>query len=125
MKSHSFFKGPSRINRSELPLSVQAKVEDILLTDGIIVPTMGPASTPSCSRVAHMLEGASDSGTGHYRDVGVGELDRAPRSAGQRGESWCVIQTCQFLVTNGTTRGVTASSKASMTCDDWGLDAAC
>lgn len=75
-----------------------------------------------------LLEGDSDSETGCYRDVGAGEGGtggRVPRSARQHGEGWCVIQTCQFLVTNGTTRGVTASSKASMACDDWELDAVC
>ena len=128
MKSGSCFKRPSRIDKSEWPLSVQAKFGVILLTGDIEVPTLGPASPWSCPQAAHVLEGDSDSETGRYRDVGAGEGvtgGRVPRSARQHGEGWCVIQTCQFLVTNGTTRGVTASSKASMACDDWELDAVC
>ena len=94
-----------------------------LLRGGITLPTLGPASPQPCPQAAHLLDGDLDPQTRGYRDGGG--QGRAPRSAARRGEGRRVIQTCQFPVTNGTTGGVTAPSKASVTCDDWGLDAAC
>ena len=95
----------------------------MLLRGGITLPTLGPASPQPCPQAAHLLDSDLDPQTRGYRDGGG--RGRAPRSTARRGEGRRVIQTCQFPVTNGTTGGVTASSKASMTCDDWGLDEAC
>lgn len=115
-KSVPSFREHNSIDKNELSLSIQAKVKVILLADGITAPTWGLARPiPAFKGFAYCRENQAQrqvitdlSGNGW---AGIPELDNTMAAH--------VTQTCQFLVTNGATRGVLASSKASTTCDDW------
>lgn len=79
LKIGAFFKRTRRVDKSEPPLSVRAKVKVILPTGCILAAPLSPARPRSCLWGAPPLEGDSSSETGTRRDVREG-LDREPRS---------------------------------------------